>query len=309
MSSVLNLLKNKFQLPADPELSFTGKAVLVTGANVGLGFEAAKKYVALGCDKLILGVRTLSKGENAKQQILSSVKRGDDHSADIQVWHLDMNSFASVKQFADRVNSELPKLDVALLNAGVIQPGYIASPEGWEEMLQVNTLSTVLLGLLLLPKLQETRRNGTQSSDVPCLSFVSSGTHKMVDVTSFRKGRESEHVLRYLNDKSNFPGRQQYGNTKLLLEYAKTSIADLASVRSPDGQVNVIVNSSCPGLCQSDLAHNITQNSWLMSRAVWLVFNIIARTTEQGSRTLVSATTLGVESHGKWWQNDNYPKA
>lgn len=304
MSQLLQLYRNKFHVPADPQVSFAGKTVVVTGANVGLGLEAAKKYATLGCDKLVLGVRTLSKGENAKQQILSDANRGDNQPLDLQVWHLDMNSFASIKQFADRVNSELSQLDVALLNAGVIQPTFVRSPESWEEMLQVNTLSTVFLGLLLLPKLEKTSKNATST---PYLSFVSSGTHKGVDVEFFRKSQESGNILEYLNNEKNFPGREQYANTKLLLEFAKASIANLPSVRSPDGHVNVIVNSCCPGLCQSDLAHNVTKNSRLMATVAWLMFKFVARTSEEGSRTLVSSTTLGVESHGKWWQNDTYP--
>lgn len=301
MSGLFKLVRNKFSIPADPQVSFAGKTILVTGANVGLGLEAAKKYAALGSERLILGVRTLSKGENAKEQILSAITREDGSKPDILVWPLDMNSFVSVKQFVERVNAELSTLDVALLNAGVIQPTYIASPDGWEEMLQVNTLSTILLGLLLLPKLRESSEHGQHPS---YLSFVSSSTHTTVDISHVQASYSSGSILTYLNSSAHFPGRSQYGNTKLLLEYAKTSMANLPLVRSPGSSVCVIVNSCCPGLCQTDIGHNVTQNSWLMSMAAWMMFQLFARTSEQGSRTLVSSTTLGAESHGKWWRDD-----
>jgi NAD(P)-dependent dehydrogenase (short-subunit alcohol dehydrogenase family) len=51
--------------PADPDVSFASKTVLSTGANVGLGFEAAVKSAQKGCSKLILAVRSYSKGEEA----------------------------------------------------------------------------------------------------------------------------------------------------------------------------------------------------------------------------------------------------
>ncbi|KAK3943683.1 hypothetical protein QBC46DRAFT_28136 [Diplogelasinospora grovesii] len=63
--------------PADPTVSFAGKTVLVTGANTGLGFEAAVKYAALGASKLILGVRSADKGEAARQRIVQRSGRSN----------------------------------------------------------------------------------------------------------------------------------------------------------------------------------------------------------------------------------------
>jgi NAD(P)-dependent dehydrogenase (short-subunit alcohol dehydrogenase family) len=51
--------------PVDPDVSFASKTVLATGANVGLGFEAAVKYAQKGCSKLILAVRSYPKSEEA----------------------------------------------------------------------------------------------------------------------------------------------------------------------------------------------------------------------------------------------------
>ena len=69
MSLYLEALKGKWQPPQDTKPSFKGRNILITGANVGLGFEVAVKFVQLGADKVILGVRTLSKGETARRQI------------------------------------------------------------------------------------------------------------------------------------------------------------------------------------------------------------------------------------------------
>lgn len=61
--------------PRDFPISFSGKTVLVTGANTGLGFDAALKYAALGADKVILAVRTAAKGAEAKRRILQRTGR------------------------------------------------------------------------------------------------------------------------------------------------------------------------------------------------------------------------------------------
>ncbi|KAL9115235.1 MAG: hypothetical protein Q9227_001029 [Pyrenula ochraceoflavens] len=298
MSRALQFVLNRFYPPQEPKTSFEDRTVLVTGANVGLGFEAAKKYVELGCTDLVLAVRTVSKGEAARDQILSSTEK----SATIRVWQLDMSSFDNIQHFAKQVNEQLPRLDVALLNAGVVQPRFVRSPEGWEETLQVNYLSTALLGLLLLPKLLEIN---AKTESMPHLSFVSSSSHKHVNIGAMRKSKSSGNILAYWNDEKKFPGTPQYGNSKVFLEFAKAAMANLPSVRSPDGKVNVIINSSCPGFCQSDLARNVTGGSAILSTVAWIVYGIVARTTEQGSRTLVSSTTQGVESHGKFWFNDH----
>jgi hypothetical protein len=56
-------------LPVDPTTSYTSKTVLITGLNIGLGFEAATKFVALGALKLIFGVYLLEKGKEVKAAI------------------------------------------------------------------------------------------------------------------------------------------------------------------------------------------------------------------------------------------------
>lgn len=64
-----------------------------------------------------------------------------------------MPSRRSVRAFAARCNAELERLDVACLNAGITGFNWRTTADGWEETLQVNNLSTGLLGVLLVPVL------------------------------------------------------------------------------------------------------------------------------------------------------------
>lgn len=76
-------------IPAHAELS--GKTVLVTGANVGLGFESVRNFLRLLPSMVVMGVRSVEKGEHA-----AATLRREFQDARIEVWELDMESFRSV---------------------------------------------------------------------------------------------------------------------------------------------------------------------------------------------------------------------
>jgi NAD(P)-dependent dehydrogenase (short-subunit alcohol dehydrogenase family) len=292
MAGLFRLLKMQYTPPTDPQgISFAGKTVLLTGATSGLGFEAAVKILNLGVESLIIGSRSIERGSKAKAEIEKLTNRRDV----IKVWELEMNNFASVKKFAERANTELPRLDIALLNAGLWNRDYNKSPEGWEETLQVNTLSTSLLALLLLPKLKDSAYDANPSH----LSVVSSQQFVRVQAESVR----TDHLLlEHLNNPDNFKGPKQYGVSKLLLEIVMKRIATY--VRNADGTHPIIVNTVSPGLCATGLGRQY--DKWYEQLIVWILFKLFARTTEQGSRSLVSATYQGIESQGKCWRSDGY---
>lgn len=300
MSVLAGLLRNRYSAPSLPDFehsSIIGKTVLVTGASGGLGLEAARHYVRLGASRVILAVRSQSKGDAARQNILSSVKaEGKMNCCAVEVWIVELASFGSVAAFANRAMKELGTLDIAVLNAGVSNTQYKLTDDGWEETLQVNHLSTVLLALLLLPKLRQSSGPDFTSR----LSIVASRSHQYV------KGNEvwldSPNSLEALNKEDyEISPSSRYGASKLLLIYAVREIAKL--VIGKDGKCAVIVNYLCPGACKSDLARDWNQ-SLARRAALGLIQATICKTAEEGGRTLVFATELGPESHGLWIHND-----
>jgi retinol dehydrogenase-12 len=158
-----------------PTHSFANQTVIVTGSNVGLGLEAARHFYRLGCAKLILAVRTISKGEIAKEDILNSVKNRTN-AGDIEVWPLDLSSTSSTLAFAERAKAELPRIDVLVENAGVHNKTRIDS-EGMELTIQVNVINTFLLALSILPKLAESKRKFADS--LSSLVVASSEAHHL----------------------------------------------------------------------------------------------------------------------------------
>lgn len=69
---------------------------------------------------------------------------------------LDLSSFDNTIGFCKAVNEDEGRLDFIVANAGVSKMAYKQTGDGYEEVLQVNGLSTALMGLLLLPKLEKT---------------------------------------------------------------------------------------------------------------------------------------------------------
>jgi NAD(P)-dependent dehydrogenase (short-subunit alcohol dehydrogenase family) len=261
--------------PSYPTIACVGQTIVITGANVGLGREAARHFARLGASRVILAVRNTNAGEEAKRSIASSTNCAADV---LEVWSLDLLSYESVKAFADRA-SKLPRIDVLLENAGIATPEFSLA-NGHERMVAVNVISTFYLALLLLPKLKSSAK---QFGTTPRLAIVSSEVHAFTQLPQWKE----PSVFKALADESQFNSNEGYPVSKLLQVLI---VREIASKLSGSG---VILNVLNPGLCHSGLNRD---GSWAL--AVMKIF--LARRTEVGSRALVAAGVAGLESHGKY---------
>ena len=263
--------------------SYTGKTIIVTGSNVGLGKEAARHYVRLGASKLVLAVRSLDKGNAAKQDIEATTKCA---SSVIKVWPLDMASYASVKKFATRVNSELDRVDIFIANAGVARAKYTLAEDN-ESTITVNVVSTFLLAALVMPKLKAT---AATFKTRPTFTITSSEVHGHTQFP--QKSAPDGEIFAEINNKEMTPKvwSEQYPVSKLLEVFGVRTIAEL----HPASKFPVTVNCVNPGLCHSELARD--SPTWTF----WLIKLILARSTEVGSRTLVHAGSQGADAHGQY---------
>ena len=149
-----------------PDYDFSGQTIIVTGSNTGLGLEAARHFIRLNAAKVILAVRTISKGEAAAAQISAST---NTPKSQVEVWQLDLSHADSIKAFAARVDT-LDRLDAFVQNAGILT-NIFTLVEGQESHIAINVTNAVLLGLLVLPKLRESAaRYGSRGR----LTFVGS---------------------------------------------------------------------------------------------------------------------------------------
>src|SRR5689334_23671702 len=103
-----------------------GKVVLVTGGNTGIGKETAVQLAKKGATVAITS-RDAAKGAEAAADIAA---RGA--TAKVEVFSLDLGSFASIRACAADVESRLDRLDVLINNAGAILGEQRTSKEGFE---------------------------------------------------------------------------------------------------------------------------------------------------------------------------------
>lgn len=127
-----------------------GKTVLITGANSGLGFEAAKLLAVRGA-RLILAVRNRDKGESAVDRICAVAP-----NLRYALLPLDLADLLSIGRFAENVRDAHSRLDVLVNNAGVMAIPRLSTADGFEMQFGINHLGHFALTGLLLPLLLHT---------------------------------------------------------------------------------------------------------------------------------------------------------
>lgn len=282
MGFLYDQLVRRLPYPTTPQ---TGKTFIVTGANIGLGLEAARHLVQLGAKRVILAVRSLDKGEEAREYIdYYSGKKGV-----AEVWKLDLGSYASVQAFAKKAQS-LDRLDGVIENAAIATKDY-AVVEDNEVSITVNVVSTFLLALLLLPKLRDT---ACEHNVRPSLVVISSGVHAWPKFEE--RNAPDGQILATLNDKEKTNMAERYPVTKLLEVLFVRELCARIAEKHP-GAPEVIINLVNPGLCHSALARNA---GWGLAVAKFF----LARSSEVGSRTEIHALIdAGKASHGGYLSN------
>lgn len=128
----------------------TGKIIIVTGANSGLGLECTKTFAEKGAT-VVMAVRSIQKGEDAKADILKQHPK-----ARLDLMKLDVGDLKSVREFADAFKSKYTRLDILLNNAGVMAIPRQLTPDGFETQLGVNHLGHFALTGLLLDVITQT---------------------------------------------------------------------------------------------------------------------------------------------------------
>ncbi|KAK8061221.1 hypothetical protein PG997_015442 [Apiospora hydei] len=275
-----------------PEGDQSGKTVVITGSNTGLGKEATRHFARLGAARLILAVRNVESGEAAKRDILESTRS----NTDIQVWQLDMVSYASVKSFAARVAAELDRIDIFIENAGLAKMAW-STAEDNETHITVNVVSTMLLAALVLPKLKKVAATfGIR----PTLTLTSSGAHAHTQLPHAHAAQKSGGGSVFCHTERQGVRRGALGRAVPGLEavahlprpqhrraHATVRRRRLPRHHQPGQPRPVRVGSRARG--RGDAGRNVLRHE-----------GVLARTTEQGSRTIFHAATQGAETHGQY---------
>nr|XP_019940168.1 PREDICTED: retinol dehydrogenase 14-like [Paralichthys olivaceus] len=235
----------------------SGKTVVVTGANSGIGKATAAAVVKLQ-GRVIMACRDLSSAEQAAREIREQT--GAD-AAQLVLKQLDLASLTSVHTFCQDLLKEEPRLDVLINNAGVYQCPYTRTEDGFEMQFGVNHLGHFLLTHLLLDLLKR------------------SAPSRIVVVSS--KLYKHGHInFDDLNSEHNYDKAFAYSRSKLA---NLLFTCELAHRLEGSG---VTVNALTPGIVRTNLGRHVRVPALAQP-----MFNLLSwglfKSPEEGARTSV----------------------
>ena len=272
-------------MAAEPDVGIafdlTGRTVIVTGANSGIGFAASRQMAAAGAD-VVMACRNASKAEDAARRIRESGVRGR-----VETESLDLGDLASVRAFASRVVESGRSIDVLLNNAGVMALDRTLTPDGLEAQIGINHFGHFALTGLLLPAL------------------VRDGGGRVVNVSSMghRPGRVDLDDLMY--------ERRRYSRWGA---YFQSKLANLLFTRELDRRLRradngVIGLCSHPGTARTELGKSGSSTTNFVMRNFT---GVLIRSSEQGAEALVRAcvdpAVHGGEYFGPRWLTHGTPR-
>ena len=196
-----------------------------------------------------------------------------------------MSAYASVMSFAERIRTELPRLDTLIANAGISTRDFELA-EQFESTLTVNVVSTFLLALLALPRLRYTAAHYGAPTH---LTMVGSVVHCFAAHDQLQTPPQGR-IFETLSDPTKADMAGRYFLSKLIL---MLGVRELAK-KSP-GKAGVVVNTVNPGWCKTELFRS--DDGGFFARNL---LRLIGRTSEVGAKTLTQATVAGPESHGQY---------
>ena len=251
----------------------TGRRIVITGANSGIGFEAAKVLARKGA-RVVMACRSLDRGEAAAEEIRGSIqKAGETAAGDIAIRQLDLADLESVTSFPERLAPDGRPIDVLVNNAGIMGIPRRETEDGFERQFGVNHLGHFALTGVLFESLADDARVIT----------VSSGMHERGTI-----------------DFEDLHGEESYGKWDA---YAASKLANLLFAyeldrRVEDVDVDIISAGVHPGYADTSLQSRGPEMAGsTVRKAMMRAANaIFAQPAENGALpTLYAATAPDVE--------------
>ncbi len=228
-----------------PDLS--GKIIIITGANSGIGFEATREIVRKSAE-VIVASRDAFKAEAAILKIKDEIP-----DAKLKFMELNLANLDSVRKFAEEFKSKYTRLDILLNNAGIMMVPYGKTIDGFE-----NTVGTNHLGHFLLTGLLLDRLSTTQGARVV---NVSSNAHYGGDM-------DFDNLL--------FENELDYTPMKA---YSRSKLANLLFTyelqrRFESKGMDVIALAAHPGISATNLANHLffKRITWLIQPLMKIIF-------------------------------------
>lgn len=218
----------------DKIASQKGRIAIVTGANIGLGFETAVELAKKEMT-VVLACRNMNKATIAKQDILKEVPK-----ADIDIIQIDLSSLDSVRIFAKNYLKKYQQLDLLINNAGLMVPPFSLTEDGFELQMAANYFGHFLLTGLLLETIL-----ATPDSRIVSLSSIA-----------------------HRNGKINFEDLQSQKKYSAMKAYSQSKLAclmygyELQRRLDAAGQRTTISTIAHPGVSDTNLGQHLPK--WIL---------------------------------------------
>ena len=244
--------------PVPEGVRIDGKTCLVTGASSGLGKAAAVELARRG-GNMILACRP------GHAEICDEITRLSGSGA-VELMEVDLADLASVQRFCDRLAECRIRIDIALLNAGLMPRTARKTPQGYEVMFAVHFLANrVMVDRWVRDGVIRPRGDG---GEAPRIVFVTSEQHRSASPIDFdRFGAYADYGLK--------DGVRHYGASKLV---QCTFATELSRRLNPGDDVEVAVHSMCPGGVATNIAREAPP---LMKPVLNAVFRRLFQSPEQ----------------------------
>ena len=261
-----------------------GKVILVTGGNIGLGKQCVLEYARHNPARIWLAARNVEKAKAAIDEIQAQLPKDTSKPSPISLLHIDLSSLESVQTAVRTVLAESGRLDILMLNAGIMAAPPGLTKDGYELQFGTNFLGHALLAKLLLPLLQSTAT--TPGADVRIIMMSSHG-HMYAPKP---EGIRFDILRTTANDLGPY-GR--YGQSKLAMILWVRQMAKLYP--------QFTLASIHPGVVRTNLMNNAT-GSPLVVRLLGKVANRIVTPVDQGVRNQLWASVGKDVKSGEYYE-------
>ncbi|XP_071452648.1 retinol dehydrogenase 12-like [Hetaerina americana] len=272
VDDIINRRRNRLKLPQKKD-----QVAVITGGSRGIGLEVVKKL--LKCEMSVaIGCRNVLSGE----EVVKKIREDGILSGDVKVYHLDMESMTSVREFAVKVKADYPKIHVLINNAGIMfAPFKLTGGDDplnpvMESHFSVNYAGHFLLTHLLLPNLKNAGQEDIQHARVVNVSSIAhfAGDINFEDIAS---------------EKCYMPGAA----------YAQSKLAQVLFTRHleklfQDSDIPIHVYAVHPGVCDTDLF----KGTYIKKAMPWLVHFFFKHPARGATTIMFPAVAPTAESLG-----------
>ncbi|CAJ1082644.1 retinol dehydrogenase 12%2C like [Xyrichtys novacula] len=248
----MQALRNVFRGAWSSAEKLDGKTVIITGANTGIGKETAIDLAKRGA-RIIMACRSAERGQAAVTEVIEG-----SGNQNVVYMKLDLADSKSIREFAEAVNKDEPKLNILINNAGVMVCPYGKTADGFEMQIGVNHMGHFLLTYLLIDLIKK------------------SAPARIINVSSMAHSWGSIK-LDDINSEKSYDKKAAYSQSKLANVLFTRSLA-----KRLDG-TGVTAYSLHPGVVQTDLWRHLNGPQQFIMKMV----SPFTKNSTQGAQTSI----------------------